>query len=124
MSDDVRRAVFLALDDMYCGCGNPEEAVGLVHELLRAAPFYDSRERVKELLPTTGVEMIVLGALDRADLIEHGGNIGGSLTTTVESAAAERVAPCLSGTRGWHEYSAHTRWWFQSQVARGRQAPS
>lgn len=78
---EPRRAIYLAVNDMYCGCGNPEEALELIHDLLKAAPYYENRERLKELLPTTGLEMLVLGALDNAQLVEHGGSIGGSWLT-------------------------------------------
>jgi len=89
---DHRRNVALALSNLYCGCGNPESAIELVHDLLTAAPFYENRDRVKELLPTTGIEMVVFYALESAELIEHGSSIGGSWLT-------ERGKEALAGLR-------------------------
>jgi hypothetical protein len=69
-------------DDMdWCACGMPDAAARLVLELLRACPFYDNRLRVEQLLPCRGVEYFVLYGLASADLIEHGGSVGGSWLT-------------------------------------------
>lgn len=64
-----------------CGCGNPEAGMALILELLQAAPFHSNRERLLELLPDLGTRMVVLGALDEHDLIEHGTSIEGSWLT-------------------------------------------
>lgn len=65
-----------------CGCGNPETAYKLVHDLLRLAPFYEhSYDEIAGLIGTPGAYHIVLGALDHAHLIEHGSGIGGSWLT-------------------------------------------
>jgi hypothetical protein len=66
-----------------CGCGYPEAAYQLVVDLLKLAPFYQHREDVARLVGPEdgGVYALVLGALDHAELIEHGGNISGSWIT-------------------------------------------
>lgn len=87
-------------DDLgFCGCGQPEEALKLVLTLLRLAPFYDSRPEIEALLPDPGVQMIVLYTLDHAELIEHGGGVGGSWLTD----KGERFLALLEATDDWDE---------------------
>lgn len=66
-----------------CGCGNPETALTLIRDLLRLAPFHQDGhwQQVHALIGSDGAHHIVLSALDNADLIEHGGSIGGSWAT-------------------------------------------
>jgi hypothetical protein len=67
-----------------CGCGYPESAYDLVRDLLGLAPFYEnSRWKVAESLTGNipGAYHIVLGALQRAGLIEHGSSLDGSWLT-------------------------------------------
>jgi hypothetical protein len=64
-----------------CGCGNPEEAFDLVRNLLNLTPFYEHREQITELIGTGASGHIILSALDKADLIEHGNTIHGSWLT-------------------------------------------
>lgn len=64
-----------------CACGNPEEGVKLIYDVLKLHPLYAHREELRALLPTTGIEMVVLGLLEEAGLNEHGGGIGGSWLT-------------------------------------------
>lgn len=64
-----------------CGCGPSEEAFDLVRDLLRLAPFYDHRNEVTTLVGDGAVGHVVLCALAKADLIEHGGTIHGSWLT-------------------------------------------
>jgi hypothetical protein len=65
-----------------CGCGNPETAYELVHKMLGLAPFYErSWNEIADPIGTAGACYIVLGALDAAGLMEHGGGIGGSWLT-------------------------------------------
>lgn len=72
-----------------CSCGNPEAGVALVYEVLKLHPLYEHRAELRMLLPTTGIEMVVLGVLHEAHLNEHGGSIGGSwLTPLGESILA------------------------------------
>lgn len=64
----------------FCGCGCPEEAYALVRDILNLAPFYDNPEAI-ETLTGKAAYYFVLYQLDRCDLIEHGGGIGGSWLT-------------------------------------------
>lgn len=67
-----------------CGCGNPEAAYALVRDLLGLAPFYeDSRWQAAETLTGSipGAHHIVLGAMERAGLLEHGSSLTGAWLT-------------------------------------------
>lgn len=73
----------LFYDDLaLCGCGSPEPAVFLVQDILEMAPFHErTYDEIAQLIGTEGACHMVLSMLDRADLIEHGANIGGSWLT-------------------------------------------
>lgn len=78
-----------------CGCGNPESAYDLVRDLLGLAPFYeDSRWKAAESLTGNipGAHHIVLGAMERAGLIEHGTSLRGVWLT-------EKGKWCLAAMR-------------------------
>jgi hypothetical protein len=71
-----------------CGCGDPDAGIALAHELLTAfgwgfgdGAWQRKRAVIGRLLPTAGVEQVVLSTLDRAGLIDHGSSIGGSWLT-------------------------------------------
>lgn len=64
-----------------CECGTPEAAYRLVHHLLELTPFYEHPEEVTEAAGGEGPAHLVLSMLTNADLIEHGGAIGGSWIT-------------------------------------------
>ena len=64
-----------------CECGNPEDAYNLIRHLLELAPFYEHPERVTEAAGGPGAAHLILSMLTNADLIEHGGAIGGSWIT-------------------------------------------
>lgn len=64
-----------------CGCGNPEDALALVKDLLDLAPFFEDPNAVRERVGEPGAYHLVLSMLDTVGLIEHGGTIGGSWLT-------------------------------------------
>ena len=67
-----------------CGCGNPDTAYVLIRDLLGLAPLYeDSRWKEAESLNgnNPGAHHIILGALDRAGLLEHGSSQHGAWLT-------------------------------------------
>lgn len=67
-----------------CGCGNPESAYDLVRDLLGLMPLYeDTRWKVAESLTgnVPGAHHIILGAMERAELIEHGSSLHGAWLT-------------------------------------------
>lgn len=75
-------------DIRYCGCGYPAQATVLVHELLTAFSWglegdaWDRKEAViRRLLPSPGVQHLVLSMLTAASLTEHGTSIHGSWLT-------------------------------------------
>jgi hypothetical protein len=69
-------------DDLrFCGCGQPEERLALVVEMLRACPWYDGGWRAfSDRLTSAGFEFIA-DQLTAADLIEHGSSVNGSWLT-------------------------------------------
>lgn len=87
----TREQLRVEFADSWCGCGNPEEGYRLVRQVLLLCPLYDHRPEFEELIPDTGVEMIVLGLLDNLGLIEHGGGIGGSWLTSKGEAALKAL---------------------------------
>lgn len=81
-TDDLRHLYRLFYGDIgMCGCGNPEDAYGLVRDILNLAPFYEHPEKVLDLISNDGAYHLVLSMLSNAKLIEHGGGIGGSWLT-------------------------------------------
>lgn len=101
--EDPRALLYVCTADLFCGCGNPDDALRLVHGLLRAAPFYENQSRVDELLPTSGIQMLVLGALDKAELIEHGSSIGGSWLTDRGRATLDALE-LVAAEEGYKEF--------------------
>ncbi len=86
MTDDsealahLYRLLFTPAELGLCGCGGPDEAYALVRDVLSLAPFYDDWKAVEQLIGERAC-YFVLYQLDRCDLIEHGGGIGGSWLT-------------------------------------------
>jgi hypothetical protein len=66
-----------------CGCNQPGAAYELVRGILDLTPFYEDGNwrKVQALIGTDGAFQIVLGVLTDADLLEHGGSMGGSWIT-------------------------------------------
>lgn len=86
--DDCRNAqehlYKLWADDLdLCGCGYPDDAWTLIHELLRlfGTGEFGYRNRVDQLVGTRGAAHIVLGALEHAGLTEHGTDAYGAWLT-------------------------------------------
>ena len=71
-----------------CGCGWPDEAIALIHELLTAiswgrgdGAWQKIRAVRQRLLPTPALEHLVISLLDHADLTDHGTSIRTSWLT-------------------------------------------
>ncbi|MBD3004697.1 hypothetical protein [Streptomyces sp. 5-10] len=64
-----------------CACGQPWEGYELVRRLLDLAPYYEHPDRVTAAIGNDGSAHLVLSMLTRAELIEHGGAVGGSWLT-------------------------------------------
>jgi hypothetical protein len=77
----------------FCCCGCPASVAVLIRDVLRLCPLYDHRSEFDKLLPTYGIQYFVLYILDKADLIEHGGTVGGAwLTAKGEKLRADLEA--------------------------------
>lgn len=79
----TREELAVVLQEWYCGCGNPEDASGALLHLLELHPLYDaaSQQDLDTWIPDSGVRHLLLYMLDRLDLTEHGGSVGGGWLT-------------------------------------------
>lgn len=70
----------LCADLPSCGCNDPQAAHKLVHDLVSLAPFYENERwrKAEQLVGSEGAFQIVISALNDAELLEHGGSMGGS----------------------------------------------
>jgi hypothetical protein len=64
-----------------CGCNVPGQAWEVFGWILSLCPLYDGGWRDVENRFTPGGAHIILGVMENAGLIEHGGSIGGSWIT-------------------------------------------
>jgi hypothetical protein len=79
------------LSDHFCGCGSPEAASAALLRLLRLHPLYDHRAEFKAWVPDDGIEYLLLYALDRWELTEHGGSAGGAWLTPKGEAVRDAL---------------------------------
>lgn len=80
--DNVREHVYaLFFEEIGLCCGFPEESYTLLQNLLTAFRSPDSSKSIQSLLPDEGARYIVLAALNRAGLIEHGSIIDAAWLT-------------------------------------------
>lgn len=63
-----------------CGCGYPDAAIKLTHDILTATRARNLDD-LSTLIGTRGAIQIVMGALDEAGLTEHGTSFNGSWLT-------------------------------------------
>ena len=83
-------------DEMnWCGCGMPENSAILIRDILRLLPLYDHHEEFKELIQPEAAAYIILYQMDAANLIEHGGTVGGAWITPF----GQSVLELLNGIR-------------------------
>lgn len=87
-----RQELRVFLSQWFCGCGNPEDACAALLRLLRLHPLYDHRAEFKEWVPDDGIEYLLLYALDRHELTEHGGSVGGAWLTPKGEAVRDALA--------------------------------
>lgn len=66
-----------------CVCGQSEAALGLIRDVLALCPLYENArwKKVEKVAGSAGAAHMVLSQLTNANLIEHGGSIGGSWLT-------------------------------------------
>lgn len=77
----TRQELRVFLDEWFCGCGSPALAARTLRDLLTLHPLYDNRPAFEKLIPDEGLQYLILYTLDRFDLTEHGGTIGGAWLT-------------------------------------------
>lgn len=110
----TRQELRVFLQTWQCGCGCPEDATRLVYDVLQAmserwvegrkhdlfvagdrpaleAVWKRYAERIKALLPTSGVEYFVLYLFDHWGLTEHGGGVGGCWLTDKGQAVLDAL---------------------------------
>lgn len=77
----TRQELRVVLGEWFCGCGSPRDACRALRDLLALHPLYDNREALERMIPDEGVQYLMLYTLDRFDLTEHGGSVGGAWLT-------------------------------------------
>ena len=65
----------------FCGCGDPGAAIMLIRRVLELHDDDDFPRLTRNLISDDGMRMLILGSLDDAGLLEHGGTIDGSWLT-------------------------------------------
>lgn len=88
----TREGLRMVLDEWFCGCGNPEDAAGALLRLLRLHPLYEHHDEFDEWITDGGVAMLLLYQLDRLELTEHGGSVGGGWLTEKGTAVRDALA--------------------------------
>jgi hypothetical protein len=79
LSENIRQHVYkLCFEDLGLCCGSPEDSYAFLQELLTTIR---SKTDLNQLLPHDGARYLILGALDNADLIEHGSIIDAAWLT-------------------------------------------
>lgn len=88
----TRQELRVLQGEWFCGCGMPEEASRALLRLLRLHPLYENQDELQEWIPDDGVRYLLLYQLDRLELTEHGGSVGGAWLTDKGKAALEALA--------------------------------
>ncbi len=93
--------------DWFCGCGNPEEAMAVVADVLDCFGHGDDYDqdhiKFNELVPER-LRMFVLYVLTDKDLLEHGGSVGGSWRTPEGDKLLEGIRQhpdAMEAENGW-----------------------
>lgn len=85
-----------------CGCGQYDERLDLLKEVLNAAPLYETENTPEYLRTPLGEWFLCL--LDKAEIIEHGGTIGGSWLTE----KGKRLLDALNNDDVWEAFKNDT----------------
>jgi hypothetical protein len=80
------------LGGWFCGCGNPEDAAAALLRLLNLHPLSDHRDEFEKWVPDSGLQYLLLYSLDRYELTEHGGTVGGAWLTSKGEAVRDALA--------------------------------
>ena len=84
-----------------CGCGLPAEGLKLIRDVLRLTPLYEHRDELNKLLPSDGIQMLVLGTIDALGLIEHGTTIYGAWATEKGDSILAYLNSLGEGEEAW-----------------------
>lgn len=76
----------------FCGCGQPEAGAAALLRLLRLHPLYEHGDELRTWIPDDGVRFLLLCAVDRLGLTEHGGSIEGGWLTDEGRATLDALA--------------------------------
>ena len=80
----------------FCGCGNPDEAMIFIHNVLQLINQEKGwGNEMQCLIPSEGVYYFVLYTLDDKKLTEHGTSIGGSWLTPKGKEVLADIEWCL-----------------------------
>jgi hypothetical protein len=77
----TRQELRVYLKSWFCGCGNLEDAAATLLRLLRLHPLYHGWGELAAWIPDDGVRYLLLYALDRDELTEHGYVVTGAWLT-------------------------------------------
>lgn len=88
----TREELRVFLDDIFCGCGSPEDAAAALLKLLRLHSLYEHRTEFEAWIPDKGVQYLLLYQLDRDGLTEHGGSVGGAWLTAKGTEIRDALA--------------------------------
>lgn len=88
----TRQELRIWLGERFCGCGSPEDAAAALLRLLRLHPLHENRASFEAWIKDSGVEYLLLYQLDRDDLTEHGGTVGGGWLTDKGTALRDALA--------------------------------
>lgn len=88
----TRAELRIVLDEWFCGCGSPEEASRALLQLLRLHPLFEHYGELHDWIGDIGPEYLLLYMLDRFELTEHGGSVGGAWLTEKGEAVRDALA--------------------------------
>jgi len=88
----TREQLRVVLSEWFCGCGSPEAACGALLRLLSFHPMYEHWRNAQAWVGNEGLLYLLLYQLDRLELTEHGGSVGGAWLTPKGEAVRDALA--------------------------------
>jgi hypothetical protein len=88
----TRQELRVFISEWFCGCGDPEAASAALLRLLRLHPLYDHQDELREMVPDQGALYLLLYALDRHKLTDHGSSVAGAWLTEKGEAVRDALA--------------------------------
>lgn len=81
----------------FCGCGDPDAAMELLRDVLRLLKGHEwYSEKMKALLPSEGLNYLVLYMLNNNGLTEHGTSVNCSWLTDKGEEILKDIEWCLA----------------------------